>query len=130
MTKIGTIELPINRTTKAEGSDQDMIDLLLDLHVVNMNRTLTALNKSQMPVILLVKSNDYQLIILLIFLPPDIWLDFDGQQYQVYVSPNLQWLIHTFVEKRMKCNDPFELAVLTKIIDYMDGFTIKNVTTT
>lgn len=130
MTKIGTIELPINRTTKAEGSDQDMIDLLLDLHVVNMNRTLTALNKSQMPVILLVKSNDYQLIILLIFLPPDIWLDFDGQQYQVYVSPNLQWLIHTFVEKRMKCNDPFELAILTKIIDYMDGFTIKNVTTT
>jgi chaperone required for assembly of F1-ATPase len=130
MTKIGTLELPISRTVKAEGTDQDMLDLLMDVHIRGLNDTLVLINKAKAPVIMLVKSNEHNLIILLIFLPPDIWLDFDGQLYQVYVSPNLQWMIHTFVEKRMKTHDPFELAILNKMIDYMESFLIKNVTTT
>jgi len=122
MTKISNIQLPLRKTHKINGTDQEMIDLLLDLKIKDMNTLLTKLSTDNVPMLAVVNMPQWgNMILVLMFMPPDIWLDFDHQKYQIYIAPNLNMMIYHFVNWRRRSQDTFEVEALAKIIDYLES---------
>lgn len=126
MPKLGNIELPITTPMKATGSDMEMLDILFDLKVGFEKE----MHKLSIPLVLAVKSVKYNLIVVVLYRPPDIWLDFDGQKFQVFLSPNLQWMVHYFNDRRLKASTNFEYNALTQIVDYLSRFLPKEIVVT
>ncbi len=122
MTKIDELQLPLRKTHKITGTDPDMIDILLDLKIRDMNPLLSKLSTDNAPMLAVVKMPQWDnMIMVLMFMPPDIWLDFDNQKYQIYIAPNLNMMIHHFADWRMRSRDTFEIELLTKIIEYLES---------
>lgn len=120
------IELPVLKAVKAEGSDLEMLDLLFDLKIEGLNGMLLQLKTKRIPALLAVKITRYNdMVVTVFFMPPDIWLDFDGQQFQVFLAPNLFAMIHYFEERRLRSSDRFEFQVLTNMVAYLQTFIIK-----
>lgn len=123
MKMVGNIKLPLEGTVKHRGTDQDALDLLFDLKVTGMNRTLQLLNTVGEPALLIVKCNYLDgIIALIMFIPPDMWKDFKGQKYQVYLSPSLPLMVHYWQDRRMRTHDMNEVHMITKIMAYCENF--------
>lgn len=120
------IELPVLKAVKAEGSDLEMLDLLFDLKIEGLNGMLLQLKTKQIPAFLAVKITRYNdMVVTVFFMPPDVWLDFDGQQFQVFLAPNLFSMINYFEQRRLKAENQFEFQVLTNLVAYLQTFIIK-----
>ncbi len=120
MTKIKDIHLPLRKTHKIDGTDQDMIDLLFDLKVQDMTRLLDHLHVKNEPMLAVVNMPQWgKVVMVFMFLPPDIWLDFDHQKYQIYLAPDINTMIHFFVARKINSRDTLEIEILVKIIEYL-----------
>ncbi|RLD50447.1 MAG: hypothetical protein DRI97_17020 [Bacteroidetes bacterium] len=122
MKKIMDIELPLRKTHRLHGSDQVMLDVLFDMKVPDMNTLLARLSKSGTPALIVIKVGELNIIMVLMYLPPDIWLDFDNQKYQVFIAPSVEMVIHYFVDRRMRTHDSLELSILTKMIEFLQSY--------
>ena len=127
MTKISDIQLPLRKTHKIDGTDQQILDMLFDLEIQHMTRLLDELHKKNVPmfaVVKLVKQKDS--VLALMFLPPDIWLDFDHQKYQAYLAPNINMMLHHFIDWKVRSQDTFEISSLNMIIEYLERHLTSN----
>lgn len=125
MTQLGNIQLPLFKPVKVNGSDLDILDMIFDMKILHMNEVLTAMQKAGLPSILVIHDGVHKLIGVMIFKPPDIWLDFDHQQYQLFLAPNIQWMIHYWVDRKMKSQDVFEVETIQKVIDHLENHKIR-----
>jgi len=124
MPMVGNIKLPITGPIKAAGSDMEMIDILFDLKV-DFDKALPQLNN---PAVFAVRSAAHNLILVLLYMPPLHWADFEGQKYQVFLSPTLPWMIHYFQDKRVKATEKFDYDSLTTIVEFLNNFLPKQIT--
>lgn len=122
MRKIGDIELPLQRTHKIPGGDIKILDYLFDMDIPKLSSVLAEIHRMDEPVLMVIRVGKLGFVGLVMYRPPDIWLDFDHQKYQLYISPSLSLLIHYFIERRIKVTDLFESQLLTKIINYLDHY--------
>ena len=122
MTKVKDIQYPLRKTHKLDGTDQQILDVMFDMKIPHMNEMLTKLHAGNVPMLAVVKLAPlHNTIMVLMFLPPDIWLDFDHQKYQMYLAPDLHMMIHHFIDWKMRSRDSFEIAALTKVIEYLES---------
>jgi len=124
---IGDIKLPLQGTMKVNGDDMTILDLLWDMKLPDLAMFLTKLHEADIPSLMIARVGHLGFVGLFMYRPPDIWLDFDHQKYQLYISPNIVLLIHYWVDKRMRTHDIFEAQLLTKIIEYLEHY-VKNQT--
>ena len=120
MDMIGQVKLPIQDVVKVEGDDIEILDYIFDMKVPDMTKLLELFFKQDIPSMAVIKVGYLGFIALFFYRPPDIWLDFDHQKYQLYLSPNLPLLIHYWTVKRMKTHDLFESQLITKVIAYLE----------
>jgi hypothetical protein len=122
MQYIGDTKLPLQGTMKILGDDVKILDYLFDMKLPDLQKYLSKLHTDDTPALLIAKVGQMGFVGLFMYLPPDIWLDFDNQKYQLYLSPNLPMLIHHWVDRRMRTHDIFESEVLTKIIGFLEEY--------
>jgi hypothetical protein len=127
MSYIGNIELPLRKAQKVKvRTDNDVLDIIFDLNIEGMNRLLAEANTKVLPMMAVAKVQSLNnIVMVLMFIPPDIWLDFDGQMYQMYVAPTLEMMIFYFQDMKMKSQDTFEISFLNNVIAYLERFLIK-----
>ena len=121
MTKISDIQIPLRKTHKIDGTDQQILDMLFDLEIQGMTRLLDHLHEKGAPMFAVVKlAKQKDTVLAFMFMPPDIWLDFDHQKYQVYLARDLNMMLHHFVTWKIKSQDTFEISSLNMIIQYLE----------
>jgi hypothetical protein len=121
MTKISDIQIPLGKVHKVDGSDQQVLDMLFDLEIEGMTRLLDQLHGKNEPMFAVIKLKEQKdTVLAFMFMPPDIWLDFDHQKYQVFLAPNLNMMIHYFGDRRAKSRDTFEISAINMVIDYLE----------
>ncbi len=93
---------------------------LFDLKVQDMTRLLDHLHVKNEPMLAVVNMPQWgKVVMVFMFLPPDIWLDFDHQKYQIYLAPDINTMIHFFVARKINSRDTLEIEILVKIIEYL-----------
>ena len=120
MRYFGNIKLPLQRVEKVNGSDIEILDYLMDMHIPQMSEFMSNVHKQDIPSMMVLTQGQYGFVGIFFYRPPDIWMDFDFQKYQLYLAPNFGLLIHYWVDRRMKTTDLFENQVTTKVIDYLE----------
>lgn len=122
---IGDIKLPLQGTMKVAGDDMKILDYLWDMKLPDLEKFLAKLHKEDTPSLMVASVGHLGFVGLFMYRPPEIWLDFDNQKYQLYISPNIMLLINYWAERRMRTQDIFESQLLSNIIGYLDHY-IKN----
>lgn len=116
------IKLPVQNTQKIEGTDIEMLDFLWDMKIAEMNEFLLKVHVEDIPSMMVFTQAALGFVGLYFYKPPDIWLNFDNQKYQIYIAPNLPLLIHYWVDQRMRTHNLFENQILTKVIQYLENY--------
>ena len=115
------IKLPLQATQKVGGEDMEMLDFLWDMKMPDMNKFLLKVHVEDIPSMMVFNHGKMGFVGIFLYRPPDIWLDFDHQKYQIFISPNLVLLIHYWVERRMRTNDLAESQLLSTVINYLEN---------
>ncbi len=106
MSTIGKdIELPIVGAFRVKGTDNEMLDLLFDLQTPAIAKAISTMNKVNRTMLMIVRCHSLNLVAMVQFIPPDIWLDFEGQKYQIVLSQDLRWMEHYWQDRRIHQED-------------------------
>jgi hypothetical protein len=122
MKKIGNIKLPLQGTHKINGDDTTVLDYLFDMDLPKLHDILGQIHAKDDPAFMAIRVGKLGFVGIFMYRPPDIWLDYPEQKYQLYISPNIALLIHYWVERRMRTHDIYEAQLLTNMINYLDQF--------
>jgi hypothetical protein len=96
MRKLDNITLPLTNVIAVGKDDIKTLDFIFDLYVNNICSKLTAFHRYNLPGIIIMRSQCFRVVAILLFLPPKGIRKFKGQNYLVFAANTTGELLNFF----------------------------------
>jgi hypothetical protein len=120
MKSIGPIELPI-KGVEVVNRYEDIMDVLMDVHIKDMPKVLEDMFNRNMPQILVINKDDISIVGVIAYQPLEKWKSYDDQNLMMFLGPNISKMTEYFTNWHNSCHDPFEQKAIRTIILYIDN---------